>query len=68
VKIESRSPGLARRVPVSLPETEWLKEALLQPLQPSLKDRKRGYKNFFQKHAAFPRFKKRVQNSSLTHY
>ncbi|NIC27007.1 RNA-guided endonuclease InsQ/TnpB family protein [Serratia plymuthica] len=31
------------------PETQWLKEAPSQPLQQSLKDLERGYKNFFQK-------------------
>lgn len=34
-------------------ETQWLKEAPSQPLQQSLKDLERGYKNFFQKRAAF---------------
>ena len=43
-------------------ETQWLKEAPSQPLQQSLKDLERAYKNFFQKRAAFPRFKKRGQN------
>lgn len=42
-------------------ETQWLKEALQQ----SLKDLERGYKNFFQKRAAFPRFKKRGQNDAF---
>ena len=40
-------------------ETQWLKEAPSQPLQQSLKDLERAYKNFFQNRAAFPRFKKR---------
>lgn len=40
-------------------ETQWLKDAPSQPLQQSLKDLERAYKNFFQKRAAFPRFKKR---------
>ncbi|WP_006318378.1 RNA-guided endonuclease InsQ/TnpB family protein [Serratia inhibens] len=47
------------------PETQWLKEAPSQPLQQSLKDLERGYKNFFQKRAAFPRFKKRGQNDAF---
>jgi len=46
-------------------ETQWLKEAPSQPLQQSLKDLERGYKNFFQKRAAFPRFKKRGQNDTF---
>ncbi len=40
-------------------ETQWLKEAPSQPLQQSLKDLERAYKNFFQQRTAFPRFKKR---------
>lgn len=47
------------------PETQWLKDAPSQPLQQSLKDLERGYKNFFQKRAAFPRFKKRGQNDAF---
>ncbi len=47
------------------PETQWLKESPLQTLQQSLKDLERGYNNFFQKRAAFPRLKKRVQNGAL---
>ncbi|EFE0450187.1 IS200/IS605 family element transposase accessory protein TnpB [Escherichia coli] len=43
-------------------ETQWFKDAPSQPLQQSLKDLERAYKNFFQKRAAFPRFKKRGQN------
>ena len=39
-------------------ETQWLKDAPSQPLQQSLK-------NFFQKRAAFPRFKKRGQNDAF---
>jgi len=47
------------------PETQWLKDAPSQPLQQSLKDLERGYKNFFQKRAAFPCFKKRGQNDAF---
>ncbi|EGE3545051.1 transposase, partial [Shigella flexneri] len=36
-----------------------LKDSPSQPLQQSLKDLERAYKNFFRKRAAFPRFKKR---------
>ncbi|WP_142502352.1 RNA-guided endonuclease TnpB family protein [Klebsiella sp. 2680] len=46
-------------------ETQWLKKAPSQPLQQSLKDLERAYKNFFQKRAAFPRFKKRGQNDAF---
>ncbi|MCC4104284.1 RNA-guided endonuclease InsQ/TnpB family protein [Serratia ureilytica] len=46
-------------------DTQWLKDAPSQPLQQSLKDLERGYTNFFQKRAAFPRFKKRGQNDAF---
>ena len=46
-------------------DTQWLKEAPSQPLQQSLKDLERAYKNFFQKRTAFPRFKKRGQNDAF---
>lgn len=46
-------------------DTQWLKDAPSQPLQQSLKDLERAYKNFFQKRAAFPRFKKRGQNDAF---
>ncbi len=46
-------------------ETQWLKDSASQPLQQSLKDLERAYKNFFQKRAAFPRFKKRGQNDAF---
>ncbi|MEN1964310.1 transposase [Escherichia coli] len=39
-------------------ETQWLKDAPSQPLQQSLKDLERAYKNFFQKRAAFPPIQK----------
>lgn len=47
------------------PETQWLKEVPSQPLQQVLKDLERAYKNFFQKRAAFPRFKKRGQSDAF---
>ncbi|GGE72160.1 transposase [Paenalcaligenes hominis] len=43
-------------------ETEWLKHSPSQCLQQTLKDLERAYKNFFEKHAAFPRFKKKGQS------
>ncbi|MDD9055136.1 transposase [Escherichia coli] len=49
----------------SHPDTQWLKDTPPQPLQQSLKDLERGYKNLFQKRAAFPRFKKRGQNDAF---
>ncbi|EPJ9238413.1 RNA-guided endonuclease InsQ/TnpB family protein [Escherichia coli] len=45
--------------------TQWLKDSPSQPLPQSLKDLERAYKNFFQKRAAFPRFKKRGQNDAF---
>ncbi|HIA3982987.1 TPA: RNA-guided endonuclease InsQ/TnpB family protein [Escherichia coli] len=46
-------------------ETQWLKDSPSQPLQQSLKDLERAYKNFFQNRGAFPRFKKRGQNDAF---
>ncbi|HFQ9507181.1 TPA: RNA-guided endonuclease InsQ/TnpB family protein [Escherichia coli] len=46
-------------------ETQWLKDSPSLPLQQSLKDLERAYKNFFRKRAAFPRFKKRGQNDAF---
>jgi putative transposase len=40
-------------------ETIWLNQAPSQSLQQSLKDLDRAYRNFFEKRAAFPQFKKR---------
>ncbi|PWC17770.1 RNA-guided endonuclease InsQ/TnpB family protein [Brenneria corticis] len=47
------------------PETQWLKETPSQPLQQSLKDLERAYKNFFQKRAEPPRFKKRGRHDAF---
>lgn len=46
-------------------ETPWLKEAPCHPLQHALKDLDRAYKNFFAKHADFPRFKRKGGSSSF---
>ena len=46
-------------------ETPWLKEAPCHPLQHGLKDLERGYKNFFEKRADFPRFKKKGMGDSF---
>lgn len=46
-------------------ETQWFNDSPSQPLQQSLKDLERAYKNFFRKRAAFPRFKKRGQNDAF---
>jgi putative transposase len=47
------------------PETLWLSEAPVHPLQQALKDLERAYTNFFAKRTDFPRFKKRGQSSSF---
>ena len=47
------------------PETPWLKEAPVHPLQQALKDLERAYANFFAKRADFPRFKKKGQGDSF---
>jgi len=46
-------------------ETPWLKEAPVHPLQQALKDMERAYRNFFEKRAAFPQFKKRGRHDSF---
>ena len=46
-------------------ETPWLAEAPTHPLQQALKDLERAYKNFFEKRADFPRFKKRGVKDSF---
>ena len=46
-------------------ETPWLKEAPVHPLQHALKDLERAYKNFFEKRADFPRFKKKGSGDSF---
>jgi putative transposase len=47
------------------PETQWLADAPVHPLQNALKDLERAYKNFFDKRADFPRFKKKGQGGSF---
>ncbi|MEM5386467.1 transposase [Paraburkholderia phymatum] len=46
-------------------ETPWLMDAPVHALQHALKDLDRAYKNFFEKRAAFPRFRKRGQNNGF---
>ena len=41
------------------PETVWLADAPVHPLQQSLRDLERAYTNFFARRADFPRFKKK---------
>ena len=40
-------------------ETPWLKDAPVHPLQHTLKDLEKAYKNFFAKRADFPQFKRK---------
>ena len=47
------------------PETPWLADAPVHPLQQTLKDLERAYANFFAKRADFPRFKKKGQRDSF---
>jgi len=47
------------------PETPWLADAPVHPLQQALKDLERAYANFFAKRAGFPRFKKKGQHDSF---
>ncbi len=47
------------------PELLWLNDTPSQPLQQALKNLERAYANFFEKRAAFPRFKKKGQSESF---
>jgi putative transposase len=47
------------------PAMPWLMEADSQVLQQSLKDLCRAYRNFFEKRAEFPRFKRKGQHESF---
>jgi putative transposase len=47
------------------PETRWLSETPSQALQQALKNLERAYKNFFEKRADFPCFKKKGQSDSF---
>ncbi len=47
------------------PELLWLNDAPSQPLQQALKNLEHAYTNFFEKRAAFPRFKKKGQSESF---
>ena len=47
------------------PATTWLKDSPSQPLQQTLKDLERAYKNFFEKRADFPKFKKKGRSENF---
>ena len=46
-------------------DTPWLGDAPVHVCQQALKDLERAYKNFFEKRADFPRFKKKGQSASF---
>ena len=46
-------------------DTAWLADSPVHPLQQTLKGLERAYKNFFEKRAYFPRFKKKGQHDSF---
>ena len=56
---------MANRLPEWKEEFPWLKESPSHTLQQSLKDAERAFKNFFEKRAAFPRFKKKGVGESF---
>jgi len=51
--------AMANRLPEWKRQWAWLKDSPSQALQHALKNLEQAYKNFFEKRAAFPRFKKR---------
>jgi putative transposase len=57
--------AMANLIPEWKKEFEWLKQSPSQALQQSLKDLERAFKNFFEKRADFPRFKKRGTGDSF---
>jgi len=50
------------------PDTAWLAESPVHPLQQTLKDLERAYTNFFAKRADFPRFKKKGRSRDSFRY
>ena len=52
----------------SEPETAWLSDAPIHPLQQTLKDLERAYGNFFAKRAPFPRFRKKRKSAASFRY
>ena len=59
--------GLCRRLTEwrNHPDTAWLADAPVHPLQQTLKDLERAYSNFFAQRADFPRFKKKGQHDAF---
>lgn len=56
---------MANRLPEWKKEFPWLKESPSHTLQQALKDAERAYKNFFEKRADFPRFKRKGTGDSF---
>jgi putative transposase len=57
--------GLCKELTAWRSEAMWLGETHSQILQQALKDLERAYRNFFEKRAAFPRFKKKWRRDSF---
>jgi putative transposase len=57
--------AMANLLPEWKKEFPWLRESPAHTLQQSLKDAERAYKNFFEKRAAFPRFKHKGTGDSF---
>ncbi len=57
--------AMANLLPEWKKEFPWLKESPSQALQHALKNLERAYKNFFEKRADFPRFKRKGKGDSL---
>src|SRR5487761_1126685 len=57
--------GLCKELTAWRNEARWLEDAHSQILQQALKDLERAYRNFFEKRAAFPRFKKKGRGESF---
>lgn len=59
--------AMAENLPIWKRETgmKWLKEAPSQALQHALKDLEKAYKNFFEKRAGFPSFKRKGSGDSF---
>lgn len=51
----------------SEPETAWLKDADSQVLQESVRNLDKAYKNFFEKRARYPKFKKKYGRQSIAY-
>ena len=56
---------IANLLPHWKKELIWLKDCHSQVLQQSLKDLESAFKNFFEKHAAYPKFKRRGEKDSF---